>query len=72
MHELADAYEHLGDLIKEMQEQGKIEVESYAVDLAHVYAHLNSAWNSRNFEGEMTYEDWEKFRSYPGDLEPLA
>ncbi len=72
MSELEDAHEHLGDLIKEMQGDGKIDVESYAVDIAHVYAHLNRAWNSREFEGELSEEQWEKCRSFPNDLEPIA
>ena len=72
MNELGDAHEHLGDLIKEMQEHGQIEIESYSVDIAHVFAHLNRAWNSREFKGEMSDDDWERFRSYPDDLEPLA
>lgn len=72
MSELEDAHEHLGDLIREMQESGEIDVESYAVCVAHVYAHLNRAWNSREFKGELSKKQWEEFRSYPKDLEPIA
>lgn len=72
MSELEDAHEHLGDLIKEMQESGIIDIESYAVDVAHVYAHLNRAWNSRQIEGELSEKQWEDYRSFPKDLEPIA
>lgn len=72
MYELTDAYEHLGDLIKEMQENGGIDNETYAVDMAHVFSHLNRAWNSRKFKGEMSEEQWHNFRCYPKDLEPIA
>ena len=72
MSELEDAHEHLGQLINEMQENGSIDVEAYAVDVAHVYAHLNRAWNSRNFVGDMSDSQWEGFRPYPTDLEPIA
>jgi hypothetical protein len=72
MSELEDAHKHLGDLIKEMHKEGRVDVESYAVDVAHVYAHLNRAWNSRKFEGEMSEPQWEEYRSFPNDLEPIA
>lgn len=72
MYELEDAHEHLSKLIHKMQESGSIDVESYAVDVAHIYAHLNRAWNSRDFVGEMDDSQWESFRPYPNDLEPIA
>ncbi|QSX40482.1 hypothetical protein [Shewanella cyperi] len=72
MSELEDAHEHLGSLISEMANAGKIDVESYAVDVAHIYAHLNRAWNTRNATGEVTDKEWEDGRLYPKDLEPLA
>ena len=72
MSELEDAHEHLGSLISEMNRDGKIDVESYAVDVAHIYAHLNRAWNTRNITDDVTEEQWEEGRSFPSDLEPLA
>jgi len=72
MYELEDAHEHLGNLIKEMSKEGRIDVEGYAVDVAHVYAHLNRAWNSREFIGEMSEAQWGEYRAFPKDLEPLA
>ena len=72
LSELEDTHEHLGSLISEMDREGKIDVESYAVDIAHIYAHLNRAWNTRDITSEVTDEQWEEGRSYPKDLEPLA
>lgn len=72
MHELEDAYEHLGDLIKEMEKDGRIDIEPYTIDVARVFAHLNRAWNSREFVGEMSEKQWEEYRSFPKDLEPIA
>ncbi len=72
MFELEDAHEHLGNLIKEMQEKGSIDAEGYAVDVAHIYAHLNRAWNSRDIIGKPSESQSEKCRSFPNDLEPLA
>ena len=48
MHELDDAHEHLGALISQMAEGGAIDDEDYQVQLGHVFAHLNRAWNGRN------------------------
>ena len=72
MSELEDAHEHLGDLIKEMREEGKIDVEGYSIDIAHVYAHLNRGWNSREVIGELSESQWEECRAFPKDIEPLA
>ena len=72
LFEQGDAHEHLGDLIKEMSSRGEIDTEAYAVDMAHMFAHLNRAWNSRNLVGEITDENHEKYSCYPCDLEPLA
>lgn len=72
LSELEDAHEHLGSLISEMAQAGGIDVESYAVDIAHIYAHLNRAWNTRNIASEVTEAQWEEGRSFPTDLEPLA
>ena len=72
MSELEDAHEHLGSLIKQMESAGQIDIEGYSIDIAHIYAHLNRAWNSREFKGEMSDEQWEIFRSFPQDIEPLA
>jgi len=45
MWELTDAHEHLGKLIAEM---GELDDAEYAIDLGHVFAHLNRAWHGRN------------------------
>ncbi|WP_444886396.1 hypothetical protein [Microbulbifer sp. JMSA008] len=72
MSELEDAHEHLGDLLKEMGSKGSINIDGYSIDMAHINAHLNRAWNSREFKGEMSNSQWEKYGSFPSDLEPIA
>ena len=72
LYELEDAHEHIGELIKKMLDKGVIDLESYAINMAHIYAHLNRAWNSRDFRGEMSESQWEKYRAFPVDLEPMA
>ena len=46
MYELDDLNEHLESLIDEMNDKGEISVEEYQVQIGHLYAHLNRAWNS--------------------------
>lgn len=72
MYELEEAYEHLGDLLKEMSAKGCIDIESYSINIAHIYAHLNRGWHSRNLKGEMSDDIWEKYSHFPDDLTPLA
>jgi len=72
MFELEDAHEHLGDLIKVMQKDGLIDDEDYAIQVAHVHAHLNRAWNSRELKGAMTESERDIYRAFPDDLAPLA
>lgn len=72
MYELEDAHEHLGRLVKDMHREGRIDVEAYAVDVAHVFAHLNRAWNTRDFVGEMSEKQQAQYRAFPNDLQPVA
>ncbi len=72
MYELEDAHLHLGDLITKLQRDGRVDIEPYAIDLAHVFAHLNRAWNSREHVGEMSQKHWEEYRTFPADLDPIA
>lgn len=70
--ELDDAREHLEELITKTQKAGTIEESVLAVDLGHVYAHLNRAWHSRNQETEITEAQWPAFSRFPKDVEPVG
>ena len=72
MFELRDAHEHLGQLISDMDRDERIDIESYTIDLGHIYAHLNRAWNTREIKDEVSEAQWELGRAYPTDLEPIA
>lgn len=75
MYELADAHEHLGNLIREIQ----ADEVAFRIDLGHVYAHLNRAWNLRN-KTDAWHDpsnpgwdtEYEAARAFPTDLEPIA
>ncbi|MGL6094738.1 MAG: hypothetical protein ACRC7O_02905, partial [Fimbriiglobus sp.] len=47
MNELVDAHEHLGTLLAKMHANGGVEEAAFAVNLGHVFAHLNRAWHGR-------------------------
>ena len=72
VQELIEAHEHLGDLVESLSQDRRIVERKHSVDFAHIYAHLNRAWNSRNTREELTEEQWANFRKYPTDLEPLV
>jgi hypothetical protein len=72
LYELSDAQEHLGDLIKSISANGCIETEEFAIDLGHVFAHLNRAWNSRNHIGEVSESQYHKNSQFPDDLNPVG
>ena len=67
IYELEDAKEHLENLLKEIQADDEYGEEELRIDLGHVYAHLNRAWNSRNTEKE-----WESNSKFPVDIEPVG
>ena len=69
-HELEDALEFLDSLIKHMHTGKDFEDVDFGIQLAHIYAHLNRAWNGRDKRGEMTDSEWEAFSKYPSDLYP--
>ena len=69
---LEEAHDHLGELLERLTPQNGIEEEEFAVDLGHVYAHLNRVWNGRNTPREWTDEEFEKFTAFPTDIYPVG
>lgn len=71
IYEVDDAKEHLQGLLEQMA-QGKIDEMDYQVQLGHIYAHLNRAWNTRNKLGECSDEEREAFSAFPKDIKPYG
>lgn len=70
---LDEAREHLAGLVRQMSDEGRIEDEDFAVQLGHVYAHLNRSWNGRRTpSAELADEEWEALSRYPIDLNPVG
>ena len=72
VQELQDAHEHLGQLLEDLCNNKDYGEEELAVDLGHVYGHLNRSWVRRNVEDDLTDQEWDSSREYPNDLRPIA
>jgi len=72
LDELREAHEHLGNLIEKLVADRDYDESCLRVDMGHVMAHLNRSWARRNSTGDMTDEEFEAFRAYPQDLQPIA
>lgn len=67
---LNEAAEELTRLIKGVEaEDGEFEL---GIGVAHLFHHLNTAWNARDASAqaieECSEEDWYKWRRFPDDL----
>lgn len=69
---LKEAGEELQSLIAKMELNGEFSFEEYHVGMAHLYHHLNSAWNGRNITRqewqESSMENFQKWQKFPVDL----
>ena len=70
--ELDDARDHLESLIGKMADSNEMEESEYAVDLGHVFAHLNRAWKSRDLRGSIPEGEWEEYSQFPANLQPVG
>jgi hypothetical protein len=69
---LEEATEELHRLTARAKAGEEIPFEDFHVAMAHIYHHLNSAWNGRNITREewqqCTDENYEKWQRFPQDL----
>ena len=75
MYELTDATEHLQTLIADIQKDSEYGNEELTIDLGHIYAHLNRAWNTRERDDDQPIDydsEWDTISKYPSDLKPIA
>ncbi len=45
---------------------------NYAVEIGHLYAHLNHAWNSRQLSHEIPEHEWAFYSAFPDDIDPVG
>lgn len=70
--ELEDAHEHLGKLIQEISTQSEYSEPELRIDLGHVYAHLNRAWQRRLVAEDFSDAEWVAAAIFPSDIKPVA
>ena len=67
---LAEAREAIEQLIAEMSNDPEYDYGNCSVDMQHIYRHINSAWNGRDFDvsqSELTDAMYESFIQLPKD-----
>jgi hypothetical protein len=68
---LKEAKEAIEQLMAEMEADSEYEIGNYRVDMQHLYWHINSAWNGREFDmatQELKDGMYEAFIQFPKDL----
>jgi hypothetical protein len=73
LHHLSDASEELLRTIDEIRRSEDYDVgESSVVAMAHLYHHLNTAWNSRDASadrvGSVSDQDFKNWSAFPRDI----
>lgn len=74
-YELDDAVEHLQNLVSNMSKNSRYSDEEFAVELGHVYAHLNRSWNIRDrtdSDQPDLDKEWDLISAYPKDIKALG
>ncbi|WP_375417737.1 hypothetical protein [uncultured Hymenobacter sp.] len=73
LFELEDTQEHLQKMCLEMNDNPQYDEVEFAIDMAHIYSHLNRAWNGRNATEKQIDDQnlWRQWSQFPADLEPL-
>jgi len=73
LYNLTHAVEALDKLIADMKSDADYDYGNYVVDIAHVYHHLNTAWNARDATkaaaDECSEEDFYRWRQFPSEEE---
>ena len=70
---LKEALEEIESTIKDIETDAEYDEPEYAVAMAHLYHHVNTAWNSRNSSDSDTEEsndsNFQKWRQFPIDVD---
>ena len=73
LYNLEHAHKALAALIADMKSDPEYEYGNYIVDIAHVYHHVNTAWNARDASkaaaDECSEEDFFRWRQFPSTEE---
>jgi hypothetical protein len=72
MYDLSDVQEHVKSLLDQMVEDGQCSEEDFAVQVGHLYAHLNRVWNSRRHIGEIDDAHFLAYSQFPTDIDHVG
>ncbi|RZJ59762.1 MAG: hypothetical protein EOO58_03675 [Hymenobacter sp.] len=66
LYELDDARDGIKSLLRDMTEDKEFDEIDFRIHMAHIYGHLNRAWNGRNatdqqHEADALPEEWNAF-----------
>lgn len=74
-YDLQDASEELVELLKLIEPHKEIDEDEFNVRFAHLYSHLNAAWNVRNLSSDdlesANGKQLDLWTEFPTDLKPL-
>lgn len=70
---LKEALEEINKTIKEITTEADYDDSEFSVAMAHLYHHINSAWNARNASDEEAKEcseaNFQIWRHFPTDID---
>ncbi|WP_205313740.1 hypothetical protein [Rheinheimera maricola] len=70
---LKEALEEIENTIKEIETEPEYDDSEFSVAVAHLYHHVNTAWNSRNCSDqdvdESSDDNFTKWGQFPSDLD---
>jgi hypothetical protein len=73
LFQLREAFEELNRTIEEIGSTPDYGEPDFEVAITHIYHHLNTAWNSRNENGNVTTTcsdvDFSRWRQFPKDID---
>jgi hypothetical protein len=65
-YELTDAQEGITSLLRDMTDGKEFSEVEFGIHMAHIYGHLNRAWNGRNaadeqWQADNVPDEWQNF-----------
>jgi hypothetical protein len=73
---LRKAIDAITTVIQEIESDPEHGEEELRIDVAHIYHHINTAWNARDASKERIEEcsqkDFDEWREFPDDIDPVA
>jgi hypothetical protein len=74
-YDLTDAQEQLNEIVERFTPDAEIDENDLRVWFAHLYGHINSAWNARHCSTEdrdsANGKQLDKWKQFPTDIDPI-